>query len=329
MRIAEVRKSYTYTRILPKNFIIEDQLRFDPIRECLVSEAFVEKLQGVSLSQYYLFSGTKLLEDFCLPIQKRGRVQVWKLWLKSLVFPKSVISEAIWVTDIWSRNYFHWILECLPRLLALQAQGIKAPILIPEHIYGAPYIQESLADLQMEVISFNFRETVKVATLFVASHDAPCAFDPTYLKSVILKFKELDSPQTKKATRKIYVSRKEAGKRKVENESELIPIVQDYGFEILQMEKLSFRDQRDLMRETKILMSIHGAGLANLIFMPQDAKVIELHPNTERYNSCFYHLAAAINLDYYYSFEKADHPNPQEANITVDLEKLENLLKTL
>lgn len=329
MRFKELRQAYSYTRALPVNYSKSDQVRFESIRECIVSEAFLEELREVSVSQYYIFSGTKLLEDFCLPIQKRGQVQVWKQWLKSRVFPETHIQEAIWITDSWARNYFHWILECLPRLFALQAQGIKAPILIPEHIYGAPYIQESLADLQMEVISFNFRETVKVATLFVASHDAPCAFDPTYLKSVILKFKELDSPQTKKATRKIYVSRKEAGKRKVENESELIPIVQDYGFEILQMEKLSFRDQRDLMRETKILMSIHGAGLANLIFMPQDAKVIELHPNTERYNSCFYHLAAAINLDYYYSFEKADHPNPQEANITVDLEKLENLLKTL
>lgn len=329
MKIAEVRKSYTYTRVLPKNFIIEDQLRFDPIRECVVSEAFVEKLQGVSLSQYYLFSGSKLLEDFCLPIQRRGKVRVWKEWLKAQLFPKIEIPEANWITDFWSKNYFHWILECLPRLFALQAQGIKAPLIIPEHIYGAHYVKESLAELQVEVITFNFRQTVKVASLYVASHDAPCAFDPYYIKNVIYRFQKLDSPQTKSVKRKIYISRKEAFKRKVENESDLIPILVRYGFELVQMEKLSFKEQRELMRETKVLMSIHGAGLANLIFMPEEAKVIELHPDVDRYNSCFYHLAAALNREYYYSFEKADHPNPQEANITVDLEKLENLLKMI
>ncbi|GHB23819.1 glycosyltransferase family 61 protein [Mongoliitalea lutea] len=329
MRIKEVRKAYSYSRALPVNYTEAEQVRFESIRECLVSEAFLEELREVSVSQYYIFSGTKLFEDFCLPIQKRGQVQVWKQWLKSKVFPETHIQEAIWITDSWARNYFHWILECLPRLFALQAHGIKAALLIPEHIYRAHYVKESLADLQVEVITFNFRQTVKVNSLYVASHDSPCAFDPLYLKNVIFKFQELDLSQTKEATRRIYISRKEAGKRKVENETELIPMLQEHGFEIMQMEKLSFREQRELMRETKILMSIHGAGLANLIFMPQDAKVIELHPDVERYNSCFYHLAAALNLEYYYSFEKADHPNPQEANITVDLERLDNLLMTI
>lgn len=211
----------------------------------------------------------------------------------------------------------------------MKAQGIKAPLLIPEHIYGAHYVKESLSDLQVQVITFNFRQTIKVTSLYVASHDSPCAFDPLYIKNVILRFQELDLPQTKETTRKIYISRKEAGKRRVENESELVPILQEHGFEILQMEKLSFREQRELMRQNKVLLSIHGAGLANLIFMPEGSKVIELHPDVERYNSCFYHLAAALNREYYYSFEKADHPNPQEANITIDLDKLENLLKTI
>jgi capsular polysaccharide biosynthesis protein len=329
MRIKEVRKAYSYTRALPVNYSEAEQVRFESIRECIVSEAFLEELREVSVSQYYIFSGTKLLEDFCLPIQKRGQVHVWKQWLKSRVFPQTQIPEAIWITDSWARNYFHWILECLPRLFALQAQGIKAPLLIPEHIYGAHYVKESLADLQVQVITFNFRQTIKVNSLYVASHDSPCAFDPLYLKNVIFKFQELDSPQTKDANRRIYISRKDAGKRKVENETELIPMLQEHAFEIIQMEKLSFREQRELMRETKVLMSIHGAGLANLIFMSEESKVIELHPDVERYNSCFYHLAAALNREYYYRFERADHSNPQEASITIDLEKLENLLKTI
>lgn len=329
MKLAELRKAYFYHRNLPVNFVMEDKHRFDSIKDCEVSFAFIEIVKKVRVCQYYIFSGTRMLEEFCLPIQKRGKGNVWKQWIKSRVFPETQIQEAIWITDSWARNYFHWILECLPRLFALQAQGINAPLLIPEHIYGAHFVKESLTELQVEVITFNFRQTIKVNSLYIASHDAPCAFDPLYIKNVIFKFQELDFPHAKKATRKIYISRKEASKRKVENETELMTVLQKSGFETMQMEKLSFREQRELMRETKVLMSSHGAGLANLIFMPEDAKVIELHPDVERYNSCFYHLAAALSREYYYSFEKADHSNPQEANITVDLDKLKNLLKNI
>lgn len=329
MKLADIRKPFSYKRNLPTNYTGNDNKRFDSIQVCEVSLAFIEFLNHVSVCQYYLFSGTRMLEEFCLPIQKRGKVKIWKQWLKSKIFPETIIEEAIWITDTWSRNYFHWILECLPRLLALQAKGINAPLLIPEHIYGAPYVRESLVDFQVEVITFNFRQTVKVDSLYLVSHDAPCAFDPEYIRNVIFKYQEIDSPNFKSASRRIYISRKDAGKRKVENENELLPILSKYGFEILQMELLSFKEQRELMRETKVLLSIHGAGLANLIFMPENAKVIELHPDVERYNSCFYHLAAALNRDYFYSFEKADHPNPQEANIRVDLDKLEKLLLSI
>jgi capsular polysaccharide biosynthesis protein len=168
-----------------------------------------------------------------------------------------------------------------------------------------------------------------VNSLYVASHDSPCAFDKNYLLDLTLRYQSVDSSEPKVGFRKVYISRESALKRKVSNERELIPILEAAGFEIVQMEKFSFKEQRDLMRETKVLMGIHGAGLANLIFLPQDSKVVELHPNVERYNSCFYHLAAALDVDYYYSFEEGDHPNPQEANLRVDLDNILELLKTI
>lgn len=325
----KIRKEFYYERKLPKNYTDSDFIKFTSIRTCHVSPALIEKVTKVKVVQYYLFSGYRLMEDFCLPIQKRGKINVLKQWIKLKLFPQFKMNEALWVTDIWSKNYFHWILECLPRLLVLHEYGFKLPLLIPEHIYQANHIKESLDDLGVEVITFNLKQTVKVSSLIVASHDAPCAFDPTYLQNVVYKFQEVDKHNTSLVYRRIYISRRAASKRKVKNEEEIIPILKSFGFEVLQTEDLSFKMQRQLMRETSVLISIHGAGLANMIFMPKNSKIIELHPDTERYNSCFYHLAAAIGLDYYYSFEEADHPNPQEANITVDTLNLHNMLKSL
>lgn len=329
MEILELRKGYSYLRDLPVNYRQEDALRFDPIRKCAVSRAFIERVDSVKVCQYYIFSDQKLLEDFCLPIQLRGKQQVLKQWLKTQLFPKKRLEEAIWVIDLWSKNYFHWILECLPRILALRSAGINLPLLLPEHVFSISYIRESLADLNIQTFTYNFRQTVKVKRLFMPSHDSPCAFDRDYLKNLVDSYHTIDLPRVAVPSKKIYISRKDAGKRKVANEAELIPVLKEAGFECVQLEKLSFKAQRELMTETAVLLSIHGAGLANLIFMQLGSKVIELHPDTENYNSCFYHLAEAVGMKYYYSFEPGDHPNPQEANISVDLNKMKKLLNML
>lgn len=329
MEIFQIRNSFSYERAEPLNYEMKDKDRFDPIKICQVSGASLHRKNDLKITQYYIFSGSYMLEDFCLPIQKRGKINTWKQWVKLHLFPQMAVNEAIWVTDIWSRNYFHWILECLPRILAVGSIGIKAPILLPEYIYSASYVQDSLRDFKLDVLTFNFRQAVKVSTLYLPTHDFPCAFDPKYLNSVIDGYWEIDKGKPIEGYRKIYISRSGAGKRKVKNEDALLPVLNDAGFEILQMENLSFKQQRELMRETRVLVSIHGAGLANMIFMPKGSNVVELHPAVDRYNSCFYHLATALNLNYFYSFEQGDHPNPQEANIEVDIINFKTLVKRL
>lgn len=328
MKIAEIRQGFSYQRVFPKNYSEKDVSRFTDIRICNVDAFFIEKLSKVKAVQYYLFSGIRILEDFCIPIQRRGQIKIWKQWIKLQFFSQFKIEEAIWVSDFWSKNYFHWVLECLPRILAVRKYGINAPLLLPSHIYEAPYVKSSLEDFGIETITYNFKQTVLVRTLYLPSHDSPCSFDPFFIKNVVKKFTEIDQQIIQMPFRKIFISRKDAVKRRILNEFDLIPILKDSGFEVIQMEKLSFRQQRELMRETRTLFSIHGAGLTNLIFLSQASKVIELHPDTDRYNSCFYHLAASLDIDYYYCFEESDHLNPQEANILVDLGRIRNLLSS-
>lgn len=109
----------------------------------------------------------------------------------------------------------------------------------------------------------------------------------------------------------------------------MIPVLKEAGFECIQLEKLSFKAQRELMRETAVLLSVHGAGLANLIFMQRESKIVELHPDVDRYNSCFYHLASAIDMKYYYSFELGNNLNPQHANISIDIPRFKKMISSL
>jgi capsular polysaccharide biosynthesis protein len=77
------------------------------------------------------------------------------------------------------------------------------------------------------------------------------------------------------------------------------------------------------------LISLHGAGLSNMLFMKQGSIVLELRMKGDQQNLCYYSLASALSINYYYLFctRNADNINVQDANISVDLLELEKILQ--
>jgi hypothetical protein len=80
--------------------------------------------------------------------------------------------------------------------------------------------------------------------------------------------------------RRLYLSRRDAKFRRLTNEAEIVGLLQSRGFEIVTTEGMSLKDQAALFGSAGWLVSVHGAGLSNMIFMPEVANVIEiLSPN--------------------------------------------------
>ena len=85
------------------------------------------------------------------------------------------------------------------------------------------------------------------------------------------------------------------------NIDEAVALISSYGLElnwIQEMGHLSFQEQVKAMAETGILLAVHGAGLANVMFMPAHSVVIEITPYI-LYASMYRDLAAASGLYYY------------------------------
>jgi hypothetical protein len=61
---------------------------------------------------------------------------------------------------------------------------------------------------------------------------------------------------------------------------------------------LTFEQQVEAMARTGILMAVHGAGLANVLWMPAHSVVVEITPYV-MYASMYRDLAAASGLYYY------------------------------
>src|SRR6185295_8017269 len=97
-------------------------------------------------------------------------------------------------------------------------------------------------------------------------------------------------------------------RRRVLNEAEVSGLLREYGFVTLYFEDYTFEKQVHLSSNATMLISIHGAGLTNMLFMKEKASVLEFRPKNDHTNLCYYALASALDLNYYYQFGEAGDP---------------------
>ena len=76
---------------------------------------------------------------------------------------------------------------------------------------------------------------------------------------------------------RIFIARK--GKRRLLNEDEVAGMLHNYGFQKVYFEDISIAQQWSLCRNAKVIVGMHGAALANLLFNQGEYKLVELfHP---------------------------------------------------
>lgn len=276
------------------------------------------------------------------------RVYSLKRCLKQLFYSKRTGKKDrvyINVNDHWGFEFYHWFADAMPRLIyALEHYKPQDVTIILSEKHKYDYIEGSLKRLGItDVVYLQRKEKLFCPQLVLPSFTAPNGHHHTEL---IKKIRDLfvvpALPQ-----RKIYITRRSARFRKITNEFELTLLVQKHGFEIIEMEKVSFDDKIQMMSASKALLSIYGAGLTNALFMQKGTSVIELRKNTLGKNinrrtkvvtaekltfqNTYYRLSSALELNYTYLL--CDSPQPDneafKADITVNLDELSQILQTL
>ena len=127
-------------------------------------------------------------------------------------------------------------------------------------------------------------------------------------------------PQVSK--RRVYISRAQAGKRRVVNEAALVPLLHDYGFDIVHLENLSVPEQIALFRQAEVVIGAHGAGFANLIY--SDAVTVLEFFEPRYINTCFYRLAGGMGFPYGYMLAETDG-----VHMRVDGDRLRGMLEQM
>ena len=96
----------------------------------------------------------------------------------------------------------------------------------------------------------------------------------------------------KDAHQRLYISRKKVRRRHLTNEAELLSLFAQFGYQTVHLENWSLVQQIQRFQQTSHVVAPHGAGLTNILFLPQQAKILEIRPLLTSGNFCFNHLCA-------------------------------------
>lgn len=302
----------------PHTYVVEPRAR-------LVGRALVGVAQG-----------GRIVEE-TLHLQQLAGRQRRLAQLRSLLPPRERLDGAV-VSLVdgrrWCDSYFHWFVDCLPRLLAAQhhqqRSGEPCRVIVPARLrpwqahsldlLGIPP-QRRLSEpavhgegvkgaggggLEVEQL------IASVAHRWQRLGEAPFdALSPWAIRWLARHLQQAAAAESgagahrahgpmggaEQRPTRLYLSRRGVPSRQVINEEEVQALLEPHGFVTLQPERLSLREQIALFQGASHIVAPHGAGLTNLLHC-RGGWVLELFQQGHGLRPDFFQLACIQGLHY-------------------------------
>jgi capsular polysaccharide biosynthesis protein len=220
-------------------------------------------------------------------------------------------------------NYYHFLIDVLPRLGVLE----QAPdIEMPERWYVPVQTRFQRQLLEM----FGITEDVRINADEVPHVRAECLVVPS-LPSVVkeknppwvveyLRRRLMKDVEVPAVRRPLYITRSAgANNRAVVDEAKLIDFLKDRDFDVVDPSELTVVDQIRAFAGASVIVSPHGAALANLVFATPGATVIELFPPSSVLPD-YWRLASSAGVTYRYLSSWSRGWNNRSKAIVTDIE---------
>jgi len=316
-------------RKLPLNLGASDLNLFAPAMDKVIPQTRLLELRHVMISSDgFLFKGGKILpESFAFPFLRRDwkTRSVIKFFATNYLLRKrrTFKQDAVWVVDNWSNGYFHWLADALTRLFVMRDRLDEFILLLPWDYEGRDFVQSSLRPFGVNEVEFIKREEVlRCRRVFMPTHTAPSGhYNEEAISGVRrLLLQAYGDADYHGPGERIYISRGRARKRRILNEEAVLDILAEFEFQTIYAEDLSFEQQVKVCSRAHYLVSNHGAGLTNMLFIPQGAGVLELRHHTDCVNNCYFSLSSALHLNYFYQTCRSGNnsEDPHTADLVVD-----------
>lgn len=255
---------------------------------------------------------------------------------QEIAIPKPVIFKGcgLVLSTANDNNYYHCLFQIPPKIWLLEQHGSEV-----EKIDWF-LLESSTATFQDEIITTLGIDKSRLRNLKQYPHvrgeqliALPSFWkpEPWICKGLRELFLE-DHALEYYSTQRLYISRNKASYRRIMNEPSLLEILHRYGFRILQLEGLSIKEQAKIFQSAEMIVSPHGAALANTVFCKQGTMIIEFRhiDHFTDLGGVYEHLSSICDLNHFTYLCEGEAVNPGDSvkffDLKVDLESVERLL---
>lgn len=318
-------------------------------REVGGRDASVETLERVTVNhESVIFAGARIYPESFAPDPahrahwERPSRYAWFLAQNyALRRAGAAVDTALWVIDDMSPdNYYHWLIDCLARLVdAERLCPDVTTLLLPRYYQRNPFVEFTLrAFPQITVRWIERQEKVRVEHLawvprrpayYQPGHPA---FNPQLVGEVARRVGELTG--TDGSNRRLYFTRARAARRRAVNEADVVRVLREHEVEVFEIDASRPWEQIAASRSAELLIGVHGAALSNMIFLPSHGRVLELQRRRATDDRYFYDVFGGLARDLGVAYttqacvtaEPVVGPDSNDADLIVDLDQLrENL----
>lgn len=296
--------------IAPKTYPVD--IHFDWLEN--KSEFFETDKTELLASVIFLINGKGVIFGKKLFVQSTYNKLKFKKeflgYIKNLLNTKIIYKSNIYIlTDIWSTGPYHFYVDVMAKVVELidfpKFKPNRSCIVLFDDLFTNKVIEPLFKDLgfeELEIIKLKKNEQYAligsnyfVTKPHIIGTNNSLVTNKVYSlirNSLDLKIKHSFSPKV------VYYFRKNRNRRVV-NDAEIISALQGLDVFCTDFDSLSYLEAFALLRETKLLIGIHGGGLVNMIFMPRESSIIEIKNDNPNPNShCYWHLARSLNFQY-------------------------------
>ncbi|EHI98531.1 capsular polysaccharide biosynthesis -like protein [Clostridium sp. DL-VIII] len=208
--------------------------------------------------------------------------------------PALSIEEGIMLTSGCAFNFSHFHTEVLSKLCLINEfkEYADMPLLIDEICFSIPHYLEELQLLNKnnhKIIylrkgnCYNVKKLIYLSDLVMypieIKRGCPLHYKDSVLNDLCIKpLNKALAIENNNIFKKIYISRRNSGNPRLENQDIIEQIFTERGYEIIYPEFMSFADKLKIFSEAEFIAGPYGAGFTNILFANKNAKIICIQP---------------------------------------------------
>lgn len=337
MQLLHSTPALHFQRRLPENIRKEDEKIFTDPRFVFnsIPESNIYLLKNVVVTHagVVIKNGNVFSPSLIFPEHKSIYGKFFSIKERTMKHKRDIGKRCVLIHDYWSLNSFHWIADALQRLYFVE------PFIEPDDVIILPknglsrLHHQTLLGFTNPTYTLGRMEYLKVPELIMPMHVAPSGhFNPDFLKQFRQRLLTRFKPDPKVSLgKRLFLGRDNATNgRRITNGSDFEATLLDFGFKKVNMDKYSFADQVSIAHNAECIISVHGAGLTNILFMNSGSSVIEIRQKGIRNSECYYSMADALDHRYFYLLAELTEPKKEIfSDILVNIDELKSVLLKL